>query len=184
MLARSPQRLGAVPDGAVLGRLSGDEFAVLLVGDVDAEAAARALVDRFEQPFRLEGRELRVTTSVGVARADREDLRANALLRASDTAMYVAKQQGRVGAQVLAVGPRRPDAGRHPQAAALEPERLLEPVDQRTGRRLGVDVADEQDRELVTAEPAEHRAVGHRRAGAARRPGAAARHRRRGRAGR
>jgi len=111
LLRQVAQRLvQAVPDGAVLGRLSGDEFAVLLMGDTDAEAAARALVDRFEQPFRLEGREFRVTTSVGVARADRGDLRADALLRASDTAMYAAKQQGRnqisVAASRRAEGPR------------------------------------------------------------------------------
>ena len=111
LLRQVAHRLGdAVPEGAVLGRLSGDEFAVLLVGDVDAEAAARALVDRFDQPFRLEGRELRVTTSVGVARADRDDLRADALLRASDTAMYAAKQQGRNQISVAAArqvdGPR------------------------------------------------------------------------------
>ncbi len=111
LLRQVAQRLGAaVPDGAVLGRLSGDEFAVLLVGDTDPEGAARALVDRFEQPFRLEGRELRVTMSVGVARADREDLRADALLRASDTAMYVAKQQGRN--QISVAAPRRAEGPR------------------------------------------------------------------------
>ena len=121
LLRQVAQRLrSAVPDGAVLGRLSGDEFAVLLVGDVDAEAAARALVDRFEQPFRLEGRELRVTTSVGVARADREDLRADALLRASDTAMYVAKQQGRN--QISVAAPRRADG---PRSAAPSFEQEL-----------------------------------------------------------
>ena len=111
LLRQVAHRLGtAVPSGAVLGRLSGDEFAVLLVGDSDPEATARALVDRFEQPFRLEGRELRVTTSVGVARADREDLRADALLRASDTAMYVAKQQGRN--QISVAAPRRVEGPR------------------------------------------------------------------------
>ncbi len=119
LLRQVALRLGAaVPDGALLGRLSGDEFAVLLVGDADAEAAARAVVDRFEQPFRLEGRELRVTTSVGVARADRDDLRADALLRASDTAMYVAKQQGRN--QISVAAPRL--AGPRTSAPSFEQE--------------------------------------------------------------
>jgi diguanylate cyclase (GGDEF)-like protein len=121
LLRQVAHRLGqAVPPGAVLGRLSGDEFAVLLVGDVDAEAAARTLVDRFEQPFRLEGRELRVTTSVGVARADRDDLRADALLRASDTAMYAAKQQGRN--QISVAAHRRVDGPRTTATSSFEQE--------------------------------------------------------------
>ena len=49
-----------------------------------------------------------MTTSVGVARADRDDLRADSLLRASDTAMYVAKQQGRNQISLAAPRPVSP----------------------------------------------------------------------------
>jgi diguanylate cyclase (GGDEF)-like protein len=136
LLRQVAQRLrSAVPHRAVLGRLSGDEFAVLLLGDTDAEAAARALVSRFEQPFRLEGRELRVTTSVGVARADHDDLRADALLRASDTAMYAAKQQGR---NQISVAAPRPVVD--PRSASL------------TGSRSGTPSFEQELREAIASD--------------------------------
>ena len=111
LLRQVAQRLGsAVPADATLGRLSGDEFAVLLVDDADPEATARALVDRFERPFRVEGHELRMTTSVGVALAERDELRPDAMLRAADTAMYAAKQRGRN--QISVAARRAPDVRR------------------------------------------------------------------------
>ena len=96
----------AVPASATLGRLSGDEFAVLLVDDADPQATASALVERFERPFRVEGHELRMTTSVGVALAECDELRPDVLLRAADTAMYAAKQRGRN--QISVAGPSGP----------------------------------------------------------------------------
>jgi diguanylate cyclase (GGDEF)-like protein len=81
-----------------VGRLSGDEFAFLLP-QVREPATATTLAERviscFQEPFRIEGRELRVTTSVGVAVQTGPDGRASRLLRAADSAMYVAKQGGR-----------------------------------------------------------------------------------------
>jgi len=96
LLRQVAQRLmTALPAGSVVGRLSGDEFAVLLVDVADPAATAHRLIACFEQPFRVEGHELRMTTSIGVAFAQRGDLRSDGLLRIADTAMYVAKQQGR-----------------------------------------------------------------------------------------
>ena len=78
-----------------VGRLSGDEFAVLLPGLVDPADAER-LADRvaacFTDPFRLEGREVAVGTSVGVA-VHRPGSGAEDLLRQADAAMYRHKQQ-------------------------------------------------------------------------------------------
>jgi predicted signal transduction protein with EAL and GGDEF domain len=81
----------------VVARLGGDEFAVLL-GDVrepaDAEAVAQRILDEFEAPFRLEGRQVFAKISIGIglssSSATPEDL-----LRNADTAMYHAKARGK-----------------------------------------------------------------------------------------
>jgi EAL domain-containing protein (putative c-di-GMP-specific phosphodiesterase class I) len=101
-------------DTDVVSRLSGDEFAVLLTDlDRDDEPVeiARRLTAQCEQPFRLEGVEVRVTMSIGVVTATGRSLRADELLRAADGAMYDAKQRGRnqVSAQRL-TGPVQGDA--------------------------------------------------------------------------
>lgn len=80
-----------------VGRLSGDEFAVRLANadERTAVAVARRIVEALDQPFRIDGTEVRITVSVGVAVHRGTDGRGERLLAAADGAMYEAKERGR-----------------------------------------------------------------------------------------
>jgi predicted signal transduction protein with EAL and GGDEF domain len=78
--------------------LGGDEFAVLLPeirsGDDMARVAAKIL-EAFNAPFMLEGKEVFVSTSVGIAVYPDDSEDADDLIRQADSAMYFAKRSGR-----------------------------------------------------------------------------------------
>jgi diguanylate cyclase (GGDEF)-like protein/PAS domain S-box-containing protein len=79
-----------------LARFGGDEF-VVLVEDVEgseqAMRVAERLIECLEDPFVLEGRELFVRASVGIALGTSRTKSAEVLLRDADTAMYRAKHE-------------------------------------------------------------------------------------------
>jgi len=85
-----------------VARHGGDEFLILL-SDVDeahhAALAARRILDVLRRPFRIEGREVFATASVGIAFARQEGAGTEELLRQAEIAMYSAKEQGRNGIQ-------------------------------------------------------------------------------------
>jgi diguanylate cyclase (GGDEF)-like protein/PAS domain S-box-containing protein len=78
-------------------RLGGDEFALLLegVGAVaEVQRHAEALIEALGAPFSLDGREVRVTASLGVA-ISAAHTGAEVLLSNADLAMYHAKAAGK-----------------------------------------------------------------------------------------
>lgn len=87
-------------DGVIVSRHGGDEFAVFCPGlDRDeAEKAAAALHERLSVSYLVDGHELFVTPSIGVALADfadRRDADVEGLIRQADAALFAAKEMGR-----------------------------------------------------------------------------------------
>ena len=80
-----------------VARLGGDEFAVLLEGVATAAAAERVadtLIESLGAPFSLDGRDVRVTASIGMA-FSAAGATAQELLSNADLAMYHAKAAGK-----------------------------------------------------------------------------------------
>lgn len=89
----------AHPDAeAALARLSGDEFAILLLTDVEHDslpALTDALLGLCRGGFRLEDRLYPVSVSIGTARYPADADSITQLLTRADTAMYQAKAEGK-----------------------------------------------------------------------------------------
>lgn len=81
-----------------VARLGGDEFTVLLRNVTDLRGAAkvaRSIVETLARPFRLDRRELFITTSIGITSYPADADHLERLLQNADTALYHAKQQGK-----------------------------------------------------------------------------------------
>ena len=88
--------------GSLVARLGGDEFTVLLrdvVKPGDAALVARRMVKALAGPFLVDGHELVVTASIGIALYPADADNADDLVKAADAAMYLAKTLGRNTAQ-------------------------------------------------------------------------------------
>ena len=83
----------------LIARLGGDEFAVLVLDDVDGsldvDALSQRLIDVLEEPVEINGRSLRASASIGVARCVDPGVSADDLLVHADIALYAAKKGGR-----------------------------------------------------------------------------------------
>lgn len=91
-MVRKPGRLPAV-----LGRLAGDEFTVLLPGADRADALlfAQTALASIRRPIDVSGRTVHVGASFGIAMAPDHGVTFSRLMRAADDAMYAAKKAGR-----------------------------------------------------------------------------------------
>ena len=100
VLVELARRLRAVVRAQdTVARLGGDEF-ILLLPETDAAGAAHLagkLLEAALEPFHIEGHELTVTPSIGIAMFPQDGADLDAMSRSADSAMYRAKQAGRNG---------------------------------------------------------------------------------------
>ncbi len=107
LLVETGNRLrNCVRPGDSVARLGGDEFTVLLE-DVqlnEASLAAERVAEQLIAPFCLEGCEVFVTASVGIAVSESCSDRPDDLLRNADLAMYEAKNKGKARYEIYDTG--------------------------------------------------------------------------------
>lgn len=82
----------------IVARVGGDEFVMVISGKVEhseVETICRRLIGLIEQAIVIDGQNIFVSASVGIAMAPRDASQAIELLRYSDIALYEAKASGR-----------------------------------------------------------------------------------------
>jgi diguanylate cyclase (GGDEF)-like protein/PAS domain S-box-containing protein len=90
--------------GDTVTRTGGDEFAILInnINELsDAIHMAKRAQDALAEPFQMEGHEIYVTTSIGVALPESGEPTPERILRDAEIAMYRAKAAGRAQYQVF-----------------------------------------------------------------------------------
>lgn len=138
LLINAARRLqDSVRAGDTAARLGGDEFAALILGDGTDDQTAREyqvheIADRLRlklsQPYRIEGNDVRVAASIGVAFAE-PGITPTHLMRNADLAMYRAKAGGKDRVELYAprcrptwsAGPNWPPGSAPPCGTANSP---------------------------------------------------------------
>jgi diguanylate cyclase (GGDEF)-like protein len=122
---------GALRDSDVLARLGGDEFAIVQPleshenqGDNEAAIAlALRIIDTVARPIELNGHQVTVGTSIGIARSPSDGRDPKDLLKKADLALYAAKADGRNDFRLY-----RPEMMRNAEAHKILENELREAI--------------------------------------------------------
>jgi diguanylate cyclase (GGDEF)-like protein len=99
LLCQVAERLRAlVRESDTIARMGGDEFAILqttLSRPGDATNLARRIIDELSRPYDIDGQQVVIGTSVGIAIGPDNGLDSAELMRNADLALYRAKSDGR-----------------------------------------------------------------------------------------
>jgi diguanylate cyclase (GGDEF)-like protein len=90
--------LSCVKERDFVARLGGDEFAVIhkdLARPIDSGTLAGRIIERISAPYQIDGQQINIGASIGLAIAPSDGVTADQLLKNADLAMYRAKADGR-----------------------------------------------------------------------------------------
>jgi diguanylate cyclase (GGDEF)-like protein len=96
--AVSTRLTGTIRASDTLARVGGDEFVLVMMETNQAEDAttiAQKILDSFTEPLLIDGHQLHLTTSIGIAIYPEDAQDMEALTKKSDAAMYYSKGHGR-----------------------------------------------------------------------------------------
>ncbi len=134
-----------------LARFGGDEFTLMLPklhnGQEDASKLAEKITKTLKQPFNVDGHELYVSASIGIAMYPQDGTSIDSLIKHADVAMYHVKGQGKNGYQFYSNEMNVPyierlsmDTGIHKALDNNEFNLVYQPqVNLRTGEIVGVE---------------------------------------------
>ena len=99
LLVQVAERLeGIAQPGDTVARLGGDEFTMILPrrnARESAEQVASGIVSRLKEPYQIDGQQVRISASIGIAICDQPTDSQDMLVRQADVALYRAKHSGR-----------------------------------------------------------------------------------------
>jgi diguanylate cyclase len=86
-----------VGEGNIVSRQGGDEFMILLknTSKQDTEIIAKNIVSDLENSININGKEIYITSSIGIAMYPKNGNIVDTLIKRADMAMYIAKEQGK-----------------------------------------------------------------------------------------
>ena len=107
LIAVSQRLRAALRPADTIARLGGDEFTILLEEIThlgEATRVAERIEDSLRTPFQLDGHDVRITISIGIALNNATDAQPEDLMRNADAAMYKAKRAGKARYEVYEPG--------------------------------------------------------------------------------
>ena len=94
----SARLISSVREGDIVSRLGGDEFVILLAGLSDREVTeniCRRIISEVSMSYWIDQKDVKISTSIGVARYPLDAQTSSELVENSDKALYVSKDSGR-----------------------------------------------------------------------------------------
>lgn len=101
----SARLVAAVREGDIVSRLGGDEFVVLLAGVIDKdtiETINHRIIREVSRPFWIQSKEVKISTSIGVACYPQDAKSSTELVEHADQALYISKKSGRATSRFYA----------------------------------------------------------------------------------